>query len=51
MGVLRNFSDDQADAIYTSKYGFNSIEKMIPWVIATDGSKEDKEETRTFLLK
>ena len=37
--------------IYNDKYGLNSVRKLIPWVIATDGKGEERDAAISFLLK
>ena len=52
LGVLREFSPEQADMIYgDSKYGLNSVDTIMIWVIAADGNENDKTDARAFLLE
>ena len=50
-GVLPNFSPEQQDAIYGDyKYGMDTVYKLMIWVIASDGTKDEKADAKSTLL-
>ena len=50
-GVLPDFSPEQQDAIYGDyKYGMDTVYKLMIWVIASDGTKDEKADAKSTLL-
>ena len=50
--VLRDFDSSQQDTIYGHwKYGMNTVDSLLIWVIACDGKTEEKSAAKEFLLE